>query len=183
MQNFTRYFRSFLLNRVFVTRDTYDPGHGEDLYRRSLYTYWKRSVAPPSLAMFDVAERDNPAVAHRRTNTPLQALALMNDVTYLEAARMFAERMLTEGGTTDEDRITYAFRLATAREPNETQFTVLLDQLRGFRERYRTDEEAALKVLSQGEHPRDETLHVSEVAAHAVLASLILNLDQVVTKQ
>ena len=166
-----------------MTNNTYDMGEGEDLYRRSLYTYWKRSAAPPSLAMFDVAERDNPAVAHHRTNTPLQALALMNDVTYLEAARMFAERMLTEGGTTDEDRITYAFRLATAREPNETQFNVLLDQLRGFRERYRTDEDAALKVLSQGEHPRDETLDVSEAAAHAVLGSLILNLDQLVTKQ
>ena len=166
-----------------VTNNTYDPGHGEDLYRRSLYTYWKRSVAPPSLAMFDVAERDNPAVVHNRTNTPLQALALMNDVTYLEAARMFAERMLTEGGTTDQDRIAYAFRLATAREPNETQFTVLLEELQSFRERYRTDEEAALKVLSQGEHPRNETLDVSELAAHAVVASLILNLDQVVTRE
>ncbi len=166
-----------------VTNNTYDPGHGEDLYRRSLYTYWKRSVAPPSLAMFDVAERDNPAVVHNRTNPPLQALALMNDVTYLEAARMFAERMLTEGGTTDQDRIAYAFRLATAREPNETQFTVLLEELQSFRERYRTDEEAALKVLSQGEHPRNETLDVSELAAHAVVASLILNLDQVVTRE
>ena len=86
-----------------ATIDEYDQGQGEDLYRRSLYTYWKRAVAPPSLAMFDVAERDNPAMVHHRTNTPLQALALMNDVTYLEAARMFAERMLTEGGLTDDD--------------------------------------------------------------------------------
>ncbi len=166
-----------------ATIDNYDQGHGEDLYRRSLYTYWKRAVAPPSLAMFDVAERDNPAVVHHRTNTPLQALALMNDVTYLEAARMFAERMLTEGGNTDQDRLTYAFRLATAREPNGTQLDVLLDQLRAFRERYRTDEDAALQVLSQGEHPRNESLDASEVAAHAVLASLILNIDQVVTKE
>ena len=166
-----------------TANDEYERGQGEDLYRRSLYTFWKRAVAPPSLAMFDVAERDNPAVAHHRTNTPLQALALMNDVTYLEAARVFAERMLTEGGTTDQDRIAYAFRLATAREPNETQFGVLLEELRAFRERYRTDEDAALKVLSQGEHPRNETLDVAELAAHSVVASLILNLDQVVSKQ
>ncbi len=166
-----------------TANDEYERGQGEDLYRRSLYTFWKRAVAPPSLAMFDVAERDNPAVAHHRTNTPLQALALMNDVTYLEAARVFAERMLTEGGTTDRDRIAYAFRLATAREPNETQFGVLLEELRAFRERYRTDEDAALKVLSQGEHPRNETLDVAELAAHSVVASLILNLDQVVSKQ
>ena len=166
-----------------TTSDKYVQSHGEDLYRRSLYTYWKRAVAPPSLAMFDVAERDNPAVAQSRTDTPLQALTLLNDVTYLEAARVLAERILTEGGKTDRERIFYAFRLATALEPNETQLNVLLKDLGAFRERYRADKEAALKVLSQGEHPRNEKLDVSELAAHAVLASLILNFDEVVTKQ
>ncbi|PYR48888.1 MAG: hypothetical protein DMF89_14365 [Acidobacteria bacterium] len=163
--------------------DKYVQGHGEDLYRRSLYTYWKRAVPPPSLTMFDVAERDNPAVAHSQTDNPLQALSLLNDVTYLEAARMLAERMLTEGGRTDPDRVALAFRLATAKAPNETQFSVLLKDLRAFRERFRTDKAGALKLVSQGEHPRNEKLDVSELAANAVLASLILNLDEIVTKQ
>ena len=166
-----------------ASSDKYVQGHSEDLYRRSLYTYWKRAVPPPSLTMFDVAERDNPAVAHTQTDNPLQALSLLNDVTYLEAARLLAERMLTEGGKTDTERIFYAFRLATALEPNEKQFAVLLKDLRAFRERYRADKEGALKLLNQGEYPRNEKLDPSELAANAVLASLILNLDEVITKQ
>jgi len=133
--------------------------------------------------MFDVAERDNAAVGTSRTDTPLQALNLLNDVTYVEAARMLAERMLTEGGKTDADRVAFAFRLATARGPSETEFGVLLKALRRFRERYRTDGAAALKLVSQGEHPRNETLNVAELAAHAVVARLIFNLDQVITKE
>jgi hypothetical protein len=161
----------------------YVQDHGENLYRRSLYTFWRRSAPPPSMAMFDVAERDNPAVGNSRTNTPLQALNLLNDVAYIEAARILAERMLTEGGRSDADRLEFAFRLATARRPTETELNVLVKSLRAFRERYRADESAALKLLSQGERPRNETLNVAELAAHAVVARLILNLDQVVTKE
>jgi hypothetical protein len=161
----------------------YVQDHGESLYRRSLYTFWRRSAPPPSLAMFDVAERDNSAVGTSRTDTPLQALNLLNDVTYVEAARILAERMLTEGGNTDTDRVAFAFRLATARPPSETEFGVLLKSLRTFRERYRADGAAALKLVSQGEHPRSETLNVAELAANAVVARLIFNLDQVITKE
>ena len=161
----------------------YVQDHGDNLYRRSLYTFWRRSAPPPPLAMFDVAERDNAAVGTSRTNTPLQALNLLNDVTYVEAARMLAERMLTEGGKTDADRLTFAFRLATARTPSETEFGVLLKSLRTFRERYRADQAAALKLVSQGEHPRNEKLNVAELAAHAVMVRLIFNLDQVITKE
>jgi hypothetical protein len=96
---------------------------------------------------------------------------------------MLAERMLTEGGKTDADRVSYAFRLATATRPTETELVVLLKSLRAFRERYRADGAAALKLVSQGEHPRNEALNVAELAAHAVVARLIFNLDQVVTKQ
>jgi hypothetical protein len=161
----------------------YVQDHGENLYRRSLYTFWRRSAPPPSLAMFDVAERDNPAVGSARTNTPLQALNLLNDVAYVEAARILAERMLTEGGKTDAERIEFAFRLATARRPSETELNVLVKSLRAFRERYRADGAAALKLVSQGEHPRNETLNVAELAAHAVVSRLIFNLDQVITKE
>ena len=161
---------------------TYEQSHGDDLYRRSLYTYVRRSVLPPSMSLFDVADRDNPHVSTDPTNTPLQALNLMNDVTALEAARMLAERMLTEGGATAADRLGFAFRLATARRPSETELGVLLDSLEAFAERYRGDREAAARLLSYGEHPRDETLDVAELAAHAAVASLILNLDEVLTK-
>jgi hypothetical protein len=161
----------------------YVQDHGENLYRRSLYTFWRRSAPPPSMAMFDVAERDNSAVGSARTNTPLQALNLLNDVAYVEAARILAERMLTEGGQTDADRVEFAFRLAAARRPSETELDVLLKSLRTFRERYRADGAAALKLVSQGEHPRNERLNVAELAAHAVVARLIFNLDQVVTKE
>src|SRR5262249_36565676 len=113
----------------------YIQDHGENLYRRSLYTFWRRSAPPPNLAMFDVAERDNAAVGSNRTNTPLQALNLLNDLTYVEAARMLAERMLTEGGKTDADRVVFAFRVATARIPTETELPLLLKSLREFRER------------------------------------------------
>jgi hypothetical protein len=168
---------------VTTEKGTYKQSHGEDLYRRSLYTYWKRAVAPPELAMFDVADRDNPAVVHSTTDTPLQALTLENDVTYLEAARKFAEKILIEGGKTDRERVFYAWRVATAVEPDETQLNLMLQNLRALRARYTKDKAAALKVLSQGESPRNEKLDVGELAAHTLLSSLILNLDTVVTKQ
>ena len=160
----------------------YEQDHGENLYRRSLYTYVRRTVPPPSMSLFDVAERDNPSVSTSPTNTPLQALNLMNDVAALEAARMLAERMLTEGGATRAERLAFAFRLATAREPSEPELGVLLNSLENFDERYRRDREAATSLVSHGEHPRDEGLDVAQLAAHAAVASLILNLDEVITK-
>ncbi len=160
----------------------YEQDHGEDLYRRSLYTYVRRTVPPPSMSLFDVADRDNPSVSTSPTNTPLQALNLMNDVTALEAARMLAERMLTEGGATRAERLAFAFRRATAREPSEPELGVLLNSLENFDERYRRDREAAISLVSHGEHPRNENLDVAELAAHAAVASLILNLDEVITK-
>ena len=161
---------------------TYELAEGDDLYRRSLYTYVRRSVLPPSMSLFDVVDRDNPHVATDPSNTPLQALSLMNDVTALEAARMLAERMLTEGGPTATDRLDFAFRLATARRPAEAELDVLRNSLEAYRDRYRSDREAAARLLSHGEHPRDESLDVADLAAHAAVASLILNLDEVITQ-
>ena len=164
------------------TMADYEQDHGDSLYRRSVYTFVRRSVPPPSLSLFDLAARDNTAVSSSRTNTPLQALTLMNDVAALEAARMLAERMLTEGGATAADRIAFAFRLATARQPSDAETEVLLRSLRSFGERYQRDRDAAFELVSQGEHPRDETLDVADLAAHAAVASLIFNLDEVVTQ-
>jgi Protein of unknown function (DUF1553) len=118
-----------------------------------------------------------------RTNTPLQALNLMNDVTYLEASRKLAERMLKEGGSQEEERIGYAFRLATARPPRRQETRILLDSLHRFRDRYYADSGAALSFLSYGESPRDESLDPSELASYTGVASLILNLDETITKE
>jgi len=159
----------------------YQHGEGEALYRRSLYTFWKRTIAPPSMLAFDAAPRESCVVRGERTNTPLQALDLMNDVAYLEAARMLAERMM-QSDSAPAERLAYGFRLATARRPNETEAQVLLSSLNRFRDKYQGDPEAAGAYLESGEHARDESLPVAEHAAYAAVASLILNLDEVITK-
>ena len=156
---------------------------GDKLYRRSLYTFWKRSSPPPSLMNFDAAGREACVVRDTRTNTPLQALDLMNDVTYLEASRKLAERVMKERRASPEDRIELAFRLTTARRPTTREMRVLHETLSSYLDDYRRDPEAATKYLSQGDSSRDEELNVSELAAYATLANLILNLDETITKE
>jgi hypothetical protein len=156
---------------------------GDGLYRRSLYTFWKRSSPPPSLMNFDAAGREACVVRESRTNTPLQALDLMNDVTYLEASRKLAERVMKERRASSRERLGLAFRLVTARAPTPREAELLYDAFVGYLNDYKTDPEAARKYLSQGESPRDAELDVSELAAYSTLASLILNLDEAVTKE
>jgi len=163
--------------------DTYEADSGEKLYRRSLYTYWKRTVAPPSMITFDAPTRETCTVRQSRTNTPLQALNLMNDVAYLEASRKLAERMLKEGGAQEDQRISYGFRLLNSRMPRPEEARVLSGVLHRFQERYHSDPEAASKLLGYGESSRDQSLSSSEVASYAAVANLILNLDETVTKQ
>src|SRR5690606_14031707 len=107
------------------TAQKYVQDHGADLYRRGMYTFWKRTVPPASLSTFDAPDREVCTVRRLRTNTPLQALVLMNDPTYVEAARKLAERMMTEAGSTPRERVTFAFRLLTARRPTERELAVL----------------------------------------------------------
>jgi hypothetical protein len=160
----------------------YVQDHGEKLYRRSLYTFWKRTIPPPAMANFDAPSRES-AVLHRSvTNTPLQALNLLNDVTYLEAARLLAERMLREGGSTSANRIAFAFRLATGRRATATESAILGDALEYARKRFADRQDAAVKFLAVGEYPRDQKLDVKELASYASVASLILNLDKTITK-
>jgi hypothetical protein len=156
--------------------------HGNALYRRSMYTFWKRTAPPPSMALFDAPSREECSVRRERTNTPMQALTLMNDVQYVEAARNFAQRMLTEGGKTPQERITFAFRTATARNPDAVEMSVFLDVLQSHLKEFRGNKEAATKLVSLGESKRDETLDVAELAAYTLLGNLILNLDETVTK-
>jgi hypothetical protein len=162
---------------------TYRRDSGEALYRRGLYTYWKRTVAPPAMMTFDASGREACNVRETRTNTPLQALNLLNDVTYVEASRVLAQRILREGGPTAEGRLTRAFKLATGRAPRKAELNVLRAGLDRHRAHYRANRKAALALVRAGEAPRDETLDVAELAAHTAVASVILNLDEVITKE
>jgi Protein of unknown function (DUF1553)/Protein of unknown function (DUF1549)/Planctomycete cytochrome C len=154
---------------------------GKDLYRRTIYTFWKRTSPPPQLVTFDAPDRETCTVRRGRTNTPLQALILMNDPTYVEASRKLAERLMREAKTTDE-RIALGFRLATARLPGEREAAVLRGVFEKQLGRFRTEPQAAGKLLSVGEAPRDERLPLAELAAWSIVASVILNLDETVTK-
>ncbi len=161
----------------------YKPDTGEGLYRRSLYTYWKRTAPPPMMMNFDAAGREACVVRELRTNTPLQSLNLMNDVTYLEAARKMAERMMREGGATPQQRIAYGFGLATARQPDRRESEILQSSFNYYRDAFQSDPKASSKYLAQGEAPRDASLDERELAAYATLANMMLNLDATVTKE
>ncbi|MDA0807964.1 MAG: PSD1 and planctomycete cytochrome C domain-containing protein [Planctomycetota bacterium] len=159
----------------------YEQDHGENLYRRTLYTFWRRASAPTML--FDVATRQVCKVRTSRTNTPLHALVLMNDDTYVEASRKLAERVMLEGGTSDEDRLAYGFRLATCRHATAAEQSVLLDVLNKVRADYATGAERVNALLSRGESPVNDKLDRSELASFAAVMNMILNLDEVVTKE
>jgi hypothetical protein len=163
--------------------DDYVPDKGESLYRRSIYTFWKRAVAPPLMITFDAATRETCTVRETRTNTPLQALTLMNDVTFVEAARALAQRMMSEAGPAPEDRLGLAFRLAMARQPKPNEQAILLADLQHHLQEYRKDQKAAVKLINQGESQINERLDVSELAAYTAAASLILNFDETITKE
>lgn len=155
---------------------------GEALYRRSLYTFWKRTSPPPLLATFDAPSRENCTVRRPRTNTPLQALALMNDKQYVEAARKLAARMMKEGGSTPQERLTYGFRLATARTPSPKELDVLQRTLQKQLQTFTADKAAADKLLAYGDSPKIADLDSGEHAAWTMVANLLINLDETITK-
>jgi hypothetical protein len=161
----------------------YEQDHGENLYRRTMYTYFKRTVAPPSMAAFDAAGREACQVRRARTNTPLQALALLNDVTFVEASRKIAERMLSDGGKSANDKLVHGFRLVTGRQPQAIELRILSGGLQEHLATYRDDPKSALKLVSLGESPRNKALNVPELAAYTAIAGLLLNLDEAVTKE
>jgi hypothetical protein len=159
----------------------YQQDHGEALYRRSLYTFWRRSVAPTEL--FDTSARRVCTVRVEQTNTPLQSLTLLNDVTFVEAARKLAERMMKEGGRTPERRIGWALRAVTAQRATTAQVKVLAGSFQRYLAKFQADKEGALKLLSVGESPREKGLDAAELAAYATAANTILNLDQTLCKE
>lgn len=165
-----------------LTAQVYQPDKGEALYRRSLYTFWKRTSPPPTMLLFDAPVRDRCVVRRERTSTPLQALVLMNDPTYVEASRKLAERLLREGGRSTEDRITFGFRLLTGRVPTSREVILLSGLLDEQRTRLKKDANAVEKLLAVGESPREPSLAPHELAAWTVIASVLLNLDETITK-
>ncbi len=160
----------------------YVEGEGSALYRRSLYTFWKRTVPPPSMITFDAASRDNCTVKRQRTSTPLQALVLMNDPQIIEAARVIAYRSIEEAKPDLDARIDFIFRLATSRFPAEDEQTALREYFEEELSRFQKDEDSAKALLSNGVYPQKELLGVSEMAAYTLLASTIFNLDEAITK-
>jgi hypothetical protein len=161
----------------------YKPDSGDGLYRRSLYTFWKRTSPPAALMTFDAPSRETCTVRRPRTNTPLQALALMNDEQYVEASRQLARRMMTEAGSIPHDRLAHGFRLCAARRPQSRELDVLVKLYEQQLAHYQTDRDAAVKLLSIGESKRDESLDPSEHAAWTMMANLLLNLDETITKE
>src|SRR5262245_25003862 len=161
----------------------YVQSRGRDLYRRSMYTFWKRTVPPATMATFDSPDREKCVARRAVTNTPLQALIILNDPTYVEAARAMAQRTLREGGKNAGSRIVYIFRLALARKPSRREARVLLDLLSQQLVNYRKDKKAATDLLRVGESAADDKIDQAELAAWTMLASAILNLDETITKE
>jgi len=161
----------------------YEQDKGASIYRRSLYIFRRRSVPHPLLALFDSPNRETCQVQRQRTNTPLQALALLNDVAYVEAARHLAQRMLTEGGATAPSRLAYGFRRATARAPSPVELQILAKGLERYMKIYRADPKAAGQLLAHGESPRSDKLDAAELAAYASVATILLNLDETTTRE
>jgi hypothetical protein len=168
---------------AFPGRKLFERSKGEDLWRRSVYTYWKRTVPPPSLTVFDAPTREFCVVRRQQSSTPLQALALLNDEMYVETSRKLAERMITEGGSTPKQRLEWAFRLATSRQAKPAEVQVLENGLSRRLSQYRADRAAADKLLAAGESPRNAGLDTAELAGYTTAASVILNLDEVITRQ
>jgi hypothetical protein len=160
----------------------YHPDHGAALYRRSLYTFWKRTAPPPAMVALDAPSRETCVVRRDRTNTPLAALALLNDTQFVEAARCLAERVLRQADADPDAWITQAFQHATARRPDADELSVLRRVYAQQLTEFQADPEAARALIAVGESKPDEHLDPCQLAAMTMVANLILNLDETVTK-
>ncbi len=155
----------------------------DGLYRRTMYTIWKRTAAPPAMLLFDAPSREICTVKRSRTNTPLQALTLLNEITYVEAARKLAERMLMEGGTTSESRLTFGFRWVTSRQPSADELKLLIEGLHSDTAFFQTNADAAKQLLGFGASKPKENLNSADLAAYTLASNVLLNLDEVVTRE
>jgi hypothetical protein len=155
---------------------------GEDLYRRGLYTQWQRTFLHPSLLAFDAPTREECTASRAVSNTPMQALVLLNDPIFVEAARVFAERIMRHGGATFDDRLQFAFRCALSRSPRAEEVAILRRLYHSRRARYSADRTAGERLISVGEAPVPKDLGVVEMATWASIARTILNLHETITR-
>ncbi|MEL7267267.1 MAG: DUF1553 domain-containing protein, partial [Planctomycetota bacterium] len=159
----------------------YKQDHGDKLYRRSMYTYWKRSSPMPSMLIFDVPSREKCVVQRPRTNTPLQALVTLNDPQFVEAARALAQRVMNQSPS-DQDRIGQLYQLCTGRPVEDSEAKILRGIVAQQLQRYADDPAAADALLGVGESKRDERLDVTAHAAWTIAAQIVLNLDETLTR-
>ena len=155
---------------------------GDALYRRSMYTFWKRTAPPPSMQTFDAPSRESCTVRRPRTNTPLQALALLNDEQFVEAARAFGHRIMKESGPAIDARVRYGFRLATTRWPKDDELQLLREVYESHWDRFQANPDAARDLIGVGASTADPSLEVSALAAWTMVANIILNLSETITK-
>jgi hypothetical protein len=165
------------------TGKTYVQDRGEALYRRSLYTFWRRTAPPPSMVVFDAPSREVCCARREPTGTPLQSLVLLNDPQFVEAGRVLAERLVKEHPDDPGPRIEHAFRALTGRHPEDEEREVLERLLAGERARLSGDAGAAEKRLRAGEHPRDPSVPAVEAAATASIVTALFGLDEFVNRR
>lgn len=171
-----------LWEEIIKGRVKYEPDTGEKLYRRSLYTLWRRAVKPPAMEILDANLRDTCSVTLRRTNTPLQALLLLNDVTFVEAARNLASRVLTESGETPSERIEFAMLLTANRPITDQERELLISEYKSQLAHYTAHPELAKELISIGESLPQASLDSVELAAWTAIARILLNLDETLSK-
>src|SRR5690606_33284316 len=161
---------------------SYKQNHGDSLYRRSMYTIWKRSAPPPMMLNFDAAERHYCVVSRQKTSTPLQALVVMNDPQFVEASRVLAAKMMATG-TTAADRIKYGFKSLTGRAPRDQELSILLDLYQQEYVDFQRNPRRVTSLLKVGEYPVDNKVNKTELASHTIVASTIMNFDEFLIKR
>ncbi len=156
--------------------------HGNDLYRRSVYTHWQRTFLHPMLANFDAPTREECTVNRMTSDTPLQALDLLNDPIFVEAARVFAENILDKGGKTLDGQISWAFERSLERKPTEAEMKTLRDLQRNAALHFETDKTGATALLTIGDSPVPSNMNTADLAAMTSVARVILNLHEAITR-
>lgn len=164
------------------SNDKWETAEDRSRFRRGMYTFWRRTVPYPTFTAFDATSRELVCVRRPRSNTPLQALALLNDPAFVEASVSLAGRMLDEGGTTDQTRIAHGFTLCTSRRPEESELADLTELLHAQRAHYASAPDAARQLLDCQTGPDLESSDLPEVAAWSVVANVLLNLDETITR-
>jgi hypothetical protein len=160
----------------------YQEDHGDNEYRRGVYTHWQRTFLHPMLMAFDAPSREECTAERAHSNTPLQSLVLLNDPTFVEAARVFAEKIIQQGGGGERDKLQWAYERALSRSPNQTELKTLTTLLEKHRQKFQNDKTAAEEFLKVGDAPVNKTIDPVELAAWTSVSRTILNLHETITR-